>query len=294
MTIFGTIYDNTTKVGIPGASISVVDASGNSLGSGIAADNTGWFQLISPLLDTGNKIWISSVGYTSAIVDPNIFVASMGLGLDPTSANLAAVVVTPAGATNYTPYLVGGGILAALLLFTGKKKKGHSMGALNPSTQTLLIGGGVVLVGGYFLVKALPSLNPFPAATNPVDVTATMNAQATALAQAKASGKAATYSADQYTGWANDIYKLGTSATTVDQNSQSAIVEDVTNANNMVDLQSLISAFGTKQAGGTMCNLFNMYCDTYDLPSFLKAVLDTAHLGNINLYLQDAGINYTF
>jgi hypothetical protein len=297
MTIFGTIYDSVTKAGIPGASISVVDPSGNSLGTGIAADNTGWFQLISPLLDQGNKIWISSVGYTSAMVDPNVFVASMGLGLDPTSDSLQAVTVTPGSSSSskYTPYLVGGGILALLLLMGGKKKKMDTMGGLNANSETLLIGGGVVLVGGYFLVKKLlPSLNPFPSATNPLDVTATTNAQAAALAQAKASGQSTTYSADQYTGWANDIYKLGTSGSPVDQTSQSAIVNDVVNCNNMVDLQSLISAFGTKQAGGTMCSLFNMYCDTYDLPSFLKTVLDTQHINNINQYLSDQGINYTF
>lgn len=294
MTIFGTIYDNVTKLGIPGASVSVVDSAGNALGTGIAADNNGWFQLISPLLDQGNKVWVSSIGYTSAMVDPNVFVASAALGLDPVAQNLAAVTVTPSSGANYTPYLVGGGILALLLLMGGKKKKLAGIGGLNANSETLLIGGGVILVGGYFLVKALPSLNPFPTATNPVDVTATTSAQATALAQAKATGQAATYTADQYTGWVNDIYKLGTSGTPVDQTSQNAIVEDVTNVNNMVDLQSLISAFGTKQAGGTMCSLFNMYCDTYDLPSFLKAVLDAAHLGNINLYLQDAGINYTF
>jgi len=296
MTIFGTIYDNATQQGIPGASISVVDPQGNTLGTGIAADNTGWFQLISPLLDQGNKIWVSSIGYASAIIDPNVFVSTMGVGLDPSAANLTAITVIPSGSSSkYTPYLLGGGILALLLLMGGKKKKMGSIGGLNPSSETLLIGGGVVLVGGYFLIKKiLPSLNPFPTATNPVDTAATAAAQAKALADAKAAGQMATYSADQYIGWANDIYKLGTSGTPVDQTSQNAIVEDVTNCNNMVDLQSLIGAFGTKPAGGFWCNYFNTYCDTYDLNSFLKAVLDTAHKNNINLYLQEAGINYTF
>jgi hypothetical protein len=289
MTIFGTIYDSNTHIGIPGASISVVDKDGMALGQGIAADNTGWFQLISPLLDQGNQIAISSVGYDSVLANPNVFVSTAGLGLNPQGQELSAVTVTP-GAKNYTPYLVGGGVLAAMLLLGGKKKK-KAIGGLNAQSQTLLIGGAVVLVGGYFLVKKLiPSLNPFPAAANPVDETATKAAQAAALAQAKQSGQSATYSADQYIGWANDIYKLGTASTP----DQSAIVNDIVNVNNMVDLQSLITAFGTKQGGGFMCANFNMYCDTYDLNSFVKATLDTQHINNINLYLSAQGINYTF
>lgn len=303
MTIFGTIYDNATTQGIPGASITVVDANGNSKGVGVAADNSGWFQLISDLLDQGNKVLISSVGYTPVMVDPSILVSSLGVGLDRSAANLEAVTVTAQPKKNYTPLLIGGGVLAAVLLLGSKKKKGNAgmsghkdaIGGLNANSQTLLIGGAVVLVGGYFLVKKiLPSLNPFPTATNPVDVKATTDAQAAALAQAKSTGQQASYPLDQFTGWANDIYKIGTSSNSLSQTDMSNIVEDVTNCNNMVDLQSLISAFGTKQAGGNFCSWFNMYCDTYDLPSFLKAVLDTDHINTINLYLSEAGINYQF
>ena len=288
MTIFGTIYDSNTHIGIPGASVLVVDQHGTAMGQGIAADNTGWFQLISPLLDQGYQLSISSVGYNGVLADPNVFASSLGIGLDPQGQELATVTVTPA-AKNYTPYLVGGGVLAALLLLGGNKKK-KAIGGLNPGSETLLVGGAVVLVGGYFLVKnILPSLNPFgkPAA---LDVTATTTAQTAALNQAKAAGGSATYSADQYNGWANDIYQLGVTTPI----NQSAIVNDVVNVNNMVDLQSLINAFGIKETGDYPCRSWGWFCTKYDLPSFLKFVLDTEHINNINLYLSAQGINYTF
>src|SRR6202000_1174929 len=122
---------------------------------------------------------------------------------------------------------------------------------INANSETLLIGGAVVLVGGYFLVtKIIPKLNPFPTATDPVSTANNAAAQVAARQQAKATGQKETYTADQYIGWANDIYRLGTSMDKLDATSMNAIVEDVTNCNNMVDLQSLINAFGTKQAGG--------------------------------------------
>lgn len=134
--------------------------------------------------------------------------------------------------------------------------------------------------------------------SNNAQDTATLNAQSSSLQQAvqqaqQSGSRGATYTSDQYTGWANDIYQQGISNIV----NQSAIVSDIVNVNTMVDLQSLISAFGIRPAATSTfsaCSLLGLNCTSFDLPSFVKQVLDNDHINNINLYLTEQGINYQF
>jgi hypothetical protein len=287
MIVYGTIYDTSNNQPLPGASVALTDNAGSQTGAGTIADAQGFFSVTSSTLDSGGRLLISAVSHKSVLADPSSILNTGSIGLDPDPQTLSPVTVTATAKKNYTPYLVGAGLLA---LFMVPEKKHRRVGKISDSTtNALLIGGGVI--GGILLLKKiLPSLNPFPTATNPVDVAATTASQAAALAAAKATGQTLSYPVDWYTGTANDIYKLGT-ASTVDMNT---IVNDVVQVNNMLDLQQLLSAFGTKQSGGFMCANFNMYCQTYDLPSFLKAVLDPVHIDTINGYLSAQGIAYTF
>lgn len=298
MTIQGTIYDNSTNAGIPGASVTVVSGSGVATGSGVAADNMGDFAITNTALDTGGKLVISSIGYKSVIVDPSVFNEMGFVGLDRDPEALQAVTVTAKKKTtaNYLPYLAAGGLL--LLVLPGDKKKKKSLSGVGVDWTKIALTGGIA-VGGYFLVvkPILESLGILKV-TSPQDKS-TMDAQKSALDQAIQDAKnnnqpGQRYSNDQYTGWANDIFSLGTSMDTLDSATQQKIVNDVINVNTMVDLQLLISAFGIRQAGGSMCAWFNLYCKSYDLPTFLKTVLDTIHINYINGYLDDQNINYQF
>ena len=300
MTVQGYIRDSTTNAGIPSASVTVVTAQGNSLNKGTAADGNGYFSIISPDLDTGGKLMMSSVGYKSVIVDPNVIVSTGFVNLDQDPDTLATVTVTPGGGqkTNYVPWLLGAGALFFLVPDEKKKKKGK-MGDIGKNWETLAVTGGIAVGAYFFVVK--PILAKLGIGVPAADK-ATTDAQADALAAAKLAAQqsgstGATYTADQYTGWANDIYTLGGSDTPVSQDNQQKIVNDVISSNTMVDLQTLISAFGVKPIGGSMlswCGLFGAGCQSVDLPTFLKMVLDTIHLNYINSYLSAQHINYTF
>jgi hypothetical protein len=166
-------------------------------------------------------------------------------------------------------------------------------------TEIALVGG--IAVGAYFLV--LKPLFQKLGLSQTAQQQQTADAQAAALKaaqqQAQQSGQPAeTYAPDQYTAWANDIYYLGThdNSSTVTQSDQDSIVKDVINVNTMVDWQQLITAFGQRSVGGSFlsfCNLFGLGCDKMDLPTFLKAALDSQHVNTINQYLSAQGINYS-
>jgi hypothetical protein len=151
-----------------------------------------------------------------------------------------------------------------------------------------------VVIGGYFLLKNF-GLFGGAAAANAASVTSSAASGATAaLAQAKAAGDVATINSSQAATIANNIYNAGV-ADPVDQDT---IQNQIIQANTLTDLLLIIQAFGTKQAGGTMCSLFGGFlsatCGTYDLASWLRANLDTTHLQSIDTYLSNQGINYQF
>jgi hypothetical protein len=151
-----------------------------------------------------------------------------------------------------------------------------------------------VVIGGYFILKQFGLFGGGAAAANQQSVTSSGAAGTAAAIQAdKAAGGFATMNAAQAAGIANEIFNAG--ADPVDQDT---IVRGIIQANTLQDLLLIIQAFGTKQAGGTMCSIFGGFlsatCGTYDLPSWVRATLDTAHILTINGYLSNQGINYQF
>jgi hypothetical protein len=296
MTVQGYIFDNQTRAFLPGASIQIVNGVGSPTGGGVAADANGHFSITDPALDAGGQLVISSVGYTSVTVDPGVINASGFIGLDQVETALPAAVVTatiPAKTTNYGPLLaVGGGVL--LLALASSRKKKRTMGDTGGELATVAIVGGVAVGAYVFVLK--PLLQKF-GITPTAQQVATTTAQKTALTQAQqqaaASGQEAeSYTSDQYTSWANQIFTLATATSGgIPAATQDQIVNLVIQVNTMVDLQQLIVAFGNRQAN---CLIFGLDCTTYDLPSFLRAGLDVIHINKINGYLDDQGINYQF
>lgn len=299
MTVAAAVYDTLTRDPLPGASIAVVNQVGTPTGGGVVSGADGEFTITDSELDAGGQLLISYVGYQPVTISPSTANATGFIGLDPNPDTLQAAVVTPATAkkSNMWPWLLGGGAL--LLLASSGKKKGKVSGTGHEVVDIALVGGAIA--GAYFLVvkPILSGLGLSQSAAQKQTADAQQSALQAAIDQAKASGQGGqTYTQDQYTGWANDIYTQGTQSsmwnwtgTQAAPANQDAIVTDVINVNTMVDLQLLISAFGQRKA---QCVIWGIDCNTFDLPSFLKLVLDTIHINKINTYLADTGINYQF
>jgi hypothetical protein len=153
-----------------------------------------------------------------------------------------------------------------------------------------------IAVAGYFILKELGVFGGGNAgAANANAMTAsTASGAAAALTQAKAQGDIVTLNASQVASLANGIYNAGV-ASPVDETT---IYDSIQQCNTLSDLLSVIQSFGTKQAGGMMCSLFGGFlsdtCGTYDLPSFVRASVDSTTLQAINQYLGGMGINYQF
>ncbi len=292
MTVTGQIYDNQNMLALPGASVTLVNAQGTPVGGGTSADSNGIFTITSPDLDTGGKLMVSYVGYTSVIVDPAIVVSGGVIGLDQDNAALPAATVTAARKKNYTPLVLGGAGLLLLASTSSRKKKRARMGAIGTEWADIGIKAGIA-VGAYFLIvkPVLTKLGVFNSATTQ----ATLDAQKQSLAEAKAK-QPASYTADQYMGWANDIYAQIAGGTPLGFIQQSQIVTDIVQADNMTDLQSLISAFGLKDVAGSGldCTWLGINCQKMDLETFVKTVLDGQHLSNLNQYLSAQNIKYQF
>lgn len=293
MTITGQIYDNQTSAGLPGASITLVNAQGTPTGGGTSADANGIFTITSPALDMGGKILVSYVGYTSVMVDPAVVAETGIIGLDQQEAALPNATVTATiKKKNYTPLLLAGGGLLLLAGSSSRKKKRARVGAAGTDWADIGLKAGIA-VGAYFLVvkPVLTKLGIFNSAANQ----ATLDAQKKSLTDAKAK-QPASYTDDLYMGWANDIYSQIANGTPLGFTQQSQIVYDITQANNMTDLQSLITAFGLKDVAGSGldCTWLGINCQKMDLQTFVKTVLDGQHLSNLNQYLSAQNINYQF
>lgn len=96
MKISGDIYDKATGKGVPAATITIVDKNGIYAGAGTVASSNGRFEVASSALDNGGKIQVSSIGYTTAYVDPYVFLQTSMIGLQAgKGVDLETVVVYP-------------------------------------------------------------------------------------------------------------------------------------------------------------------------------------------------------
>lgn len=187
------------------------------------------------------------------------------------------------------PWLILGGTIAVLAAISSKGKPRVS-GPGDYAGYILPIG---LLVGGYLILNKLGLFGNNATSSDNAKTTAQVQSSTqSSIDQATAAGGFATLSDAQVQGLADDIYTKGIDST-VDQDG---IVNDVIQVNTTVDLLKLVQAFGTRNmsTGGILCNIFRVNCTAVDLPSFIKGLLDAAHVQKINGFLSAQQINYQF
>jgi CarboxypepD_reg-like domain len=167
MTVAGQVVDSKTKNGIPGASVVVVDGNGTPTTVGTVCDANGNFVLQSTLLDNAlYALDFSSVGYIDAIVDPSAVAANNNqVPLDPVSAALPAVTITPTSGSVSPVFLLGLGVLGVLAFSGGSKNK---VGAVDSKT---LLTVAAVGVGGFLFYNMITKGTLLPSTSTPAIIT---------------------------------------------------------------------------------------------------------------------------
>jgi hypothetical protein len=156
---------------------------------------------------------------------------------------------------------------------------------------------------GFLVVKyLLPSLQTANSANN----SATTDTNNTAAQQSQAATAAAgiqpTLTPNEMAGIANQVYTLGTQAT--DSSACVSINDQLSQVNNIADLNGVIAAFGTKQVNASMsyfsmCSLLGYSCQALGLQAFVDLIYksfdtDGSYMEILNGYLSSQNINYQF
>jgi hypothetical protein len=141
-------------------------------------------------------------------------------------------------------------------------------------------------------------------ANNQGTTDANASAASQAAAQAAAQGIKATLSPNEAASIANSVYSLGVNAS--DTSALSQITNLLSQVNNIADLNAIIAAFGTKKipsgditAWYNTCLSLGVNCTSVGLGTFIDSVYQAydpsgGYLSNLNQFLQDQGINYSF
>jgi hypothetical protein len=178
-----------------------------------------------------------------------------------------------------------------------KRKIGSDYGWILP--LGVVVGGGAVL---YSLWQKFGQSGN--AANNATVNTANTNAAAASAAAASAAGINPTMNANQAANIANQVYTTGVAAS--GPMDLSTINNAITQVNNIADLNLVISAFGTKSIPSgditswtNMCLSLGINCTSVGLADFVRVVFAAydptgQYLENLNTYMSEQGINYTF
>jgi hypothetical protein len=128
MYIKGRVFDKLTGVALPGASITVIDEYGKSLGIGVQAGNDGGFGLSSSAIDV-NFILVTHVEYDGVILAPDLFIdGPVDIPMTPYVLELPEVVVTPGGNKPgkgwlWLLFLASVGVTVGVISHKDKKRK---------------------------------------------------------------------------------------------------------------------------------------------------------------------------
>ncbi len=292
------IIDQTTGQPVPSASWQVADSSGNLTQAGGVADANGSITFDTAKVDpTNGYLLISDVSYSPVLINAGVAINTGYIDLLPDYDGLPAATVYPSPKAALSPWLILG-VLVALAASTGKTSR-RKVAGLDIGWEKLLVSLGIA-AGAYFLILRpilvkLGILSPGSTDQNAAAGQST-SATATTISQLQAQGgpqAIATYSAANYSGWADDVYKQGTASTV----NEDTIKWDVIQVNTLMDLLLLRQAFGNRPAGGSFlstCQLLGINCPLYSLDTFLSAVLSQSTINSINGYLSSGGINYQF
>jgi len=230
-------------------------------------------EMPDPTMDPeGYATWVNQQNYASANAQP--------AGYSLTS--------TQAFEKNVLPLLLAGGaalvLVPALLSPAGKKKSvGKASDWIIPAA---------VVVGGYLVInKLIPSLSGSADNADNNDQVDANNSSAVSasLQQAVAAGGSQTLTDAKLSGMANSIFENYDNP----DNIQNLVIQ----VNTSVDLFKLIQFFGTKKASlsaWSTCAFFGFNCQSFDMDSWLQAILTPVQLQTVNMYLSNQGINYYF
>jgi hypothetical protein len=158
---------------------------------------------------------------------------------------------------------------------------------------------------GYLVVKyVLPGLQSGNSANNSATTNANTSAAAASTAAAAAAGIQPTLNANEMANIANQVYSLGKSASGL--SDLQAINDQLTQCNNIADLNGVISAFGTRNipsgdvtSSTNMCFSLGIGCTSVGLAAFVHTIYAAYdptgdELQTLNGYFSGQGINYTF
>ena len=202
----------------------------------------------------------------------------------------------PTPAPKPFPWLyVGIGAIALLLL--SQKKSKPSIGAVN--WEKLIIPGAVV-IGGDILLKKLGLFGSAEGAANNAAIDdQVQSGNDAALRDLANSGIRPTLNGAQLASLATDIYNRGVASSfsvKASPENQNYIVDDIYQLRNTADIYALKQTFGTKKASTewySTCALFGFNCPSIDLDTWLRLVLDSEAITNINDLFSSKGISYT-
>lgn len=180
-----------------------------------------------------------------------------------------------------------------------RKKIGADYGWVGPLAVLAALG-----ITGWIIYNKFPGLFSANSANSQQTTDANTSAAASSAAAATQAGIKATLNANQMANIANQVYSIGTTdpglGGTVDLGSINA---QLTQVNNIADLNGVISAFGTKSISTgpwySWCSQLGFDCTAVGLGSFVHVVYTSndstgQFLENLNNFLSDQGINYTF
>lgn len=178
-----------------------------------------------------------------------------------------------------------------------RRRIGADYGWVGPVAILAALGGLAYVAVKYLLPG--PSGN---SANNQGATDANAAAAKAAAAAATAAGVQPTLNANEMAGIANEVYTLGANAT--DGSVLGSMNNQLTQVNNIADLNGVISAFGTKQINATMssysmCAIVGLNCQAMGLQSFVDLIygafdIDGSYKQTLNGYLSSTNINYQF
>lgn len=179
-----------------------------------------------------------------------------------------------------------------------RRKVGADYGWVGPVAILAAIGGLGLLAWKYLL----PSLQTGNSANNAATIDTNASASTASQAAAAAAGIQPTLNANEMAGIANQVYTLGANAT--DSSVLGSMNDQLTQVNNIADLNGVISAFGTKQVNASMssysmCSLLGYGCQALGLQAFVDLIYKSfdssgSYLETLNGYLSSQNINYQF
>jgi hypothetical protein len=165
------------------------------------------------------------------------------------------------------------------------------MGKKVSGAADYLVPLGILAIGGlavwYFFKKGIPGL--LESGANTQNNTSVDSSTAAAAAQLPTAGQ--TLSDADVNGLATTIYNAGSS------NDSTGVIHALSELTNTADFNRLVQLFGTKSGSTSSfstCSLLGFNCQSFDLYTWVRAILSSGEISELNSLLSANGINAQF